>query len=133
MESHSEQYFNDLAEKVYKSTSIESPSLDFTARVMSRLEEQTAAAYRPLISKKGWIGIALVIAAIISYSIFGGVESSGILENVDYSIITNNKLTDALSAIQFSKTVIYCVAIFGVAWLFYVPLMKQHMERRLEF
>ena len=50
MESHSEQYFNDLAEKVYKSTSIESPSLDFTARVMSRLEEQTAAAYRPLIS-----------------------------------------------------------------------------------
>ena len=133
MESHSEQHFNDLAKKVYKSTSIESPSLDFTSKVMAKLEGQTSTAFQPLISKKGWFGIAAVIIGVITFSFFGNVQGLSFLENVDLSILSNNKVSDTLSSIQLSQTLVYCVAIFGAAWLFYVPLMKNMVDKRLQF
>lgn len=133
MESHSEQHFDNLAKKVIKSTKLESPSLDFTANVMASLEGGKSIAYQPLITKKGWLAIAIIILGIVAYPLFGNVEGTGLLENVDYSIISNNVITDALGGIAFSKTLMYCIVILGAFWFIQVQMMKHQIEKRLEF
>ena len=90
-------------------------------------------AYKPLISKHGWFGIIAILVGISLYMILGNVESLSMLESVDYSVISNNKVTDALSSIKFSKTLMYAVGFFGLVFLIQIPLMKHHMNKRLEF
>ena len=97
MKEHTEQHLDDLAKKVMKSSSIKSPSLDFTANVMKQVEHVSigeTVTYKPLISKYGWFGIIAILIGVSIYVMFGNVESSSMLEAIDYSIISNNKVTE---------------------------------------
>jgi hypothetical protein len=136
MKEHTEQHLDNLAKKAMKSSQLKSPSLDFTSKVMEQIEHVTigeTAAYKPLISKYGWFGIIAILVGISLYMILGNVESLSMLESVDYSVISNNKVTDALSGITFSKTLMYAIGFFGLVFFIQIPLMKHHMNRRLEF
>ena len=99
MQDHLEQRLDKLAKKVIKSAKLESPSLDFTANVMQEIEASQVShitVYKPLISKRAWFVIAILIIGGLAYSIFGGLQSSPLLENVDLSIISNNQVTNTL-------------------------------------
>ena len=136
MKEHTEQHLDNLAKKAMKSSHLKSPSLDFTSKVMEQIEHVTigeTVAYKPLISKYGWFGIIAILVGISLYMILGNVESLSMLESVDYSVISNNKVTDALSGITFSKTLMYAIGFFGLVFFIQIPLMKHHMNRRLEF
>lgn len=58
MEPHTEQHLDKLVERVIKSSPLESPSKDFTANIMSKIETAsvgTSTVYKPLISKAGLV------------------------------------------------------------------------------
>ena len=133
MESHSEQHFDDLAKKVYKSTQIETPSFDFTSKVMAKLESETVITYKPLISKIGWLVIVAIITGISIYIFNTSTGESSFLNEVDYSVLTNNKVTSLLSSVTFSKTLMYAVLFLGLAWFVQVKMINQFVEKRLEF
>ena len=64
MQDHLEQRLDKLAKKVIKSSKLESPSLDFTANVMQEIEASQVShitVYKPLISKRAWFVIAILI------------------------------------------------------------------------
>jgi len=136
MKAHTEQYLDSLAKKAMRSSSLESPSVDFTANLMKQIEQVSigeSITYKPLISKYGWFGIIAILIGLSLYMIFGNVESLSMLEAVDYSVISNNKVTDALSGIKFSKTLMYAIGFFGLVFFVQIPLMKHVMNKRLEF
>ena len=136
MKEHTEQHLDSLSKKVMQSSGLETPSTDFTANIMSKIETvsiENVTTYKPLISKIGWFGIFTVIAGIIGYTVFGNVESSPWIESIDYSVISNNRVTDAISGITVSKILMYAIVFFGVAWFIQIPLMKYHFNKRLEY
>ena len=64
MKAHSEQHLDDLAKKVMTSAPLETPSFNFTADVMAKLDAPQVSAittYKPLISKKAWIVIGIIM------------------------------------------------------------------------
>ncbi|MCH7525660.1 MAG: hypothetical protein IIC74_11880 [Bacteroidetes bacterium] len=137
MKEHTEQHLDKLAKKVIQLSSLESPSLDFTAKIMDKIEVSTASSitvYKPLISKRMWLLISILVIASLSYGIFSsGLENLGWFDKVDFSIISNNKVTEAISGITFSKTLIYAIVSFGLMMCVQIPYLKNYFDKRLEY
>jgi len=136
MKEHTEQHLDNLAKKAMISSGMKSPSVDFTANVMKEIEQVSvgkSVQYKPLITKYGWFGIIAVLIGASIYMTLGNVEGSTLLDTVDYSVISNNKVTSVLSGITFSKTVMYAIGFFGLVFFIQIPLMKHIMNKRLEY
>ena len=136
MQDHLEQRLDKLAKKVVKSSKLESPSMDFTANVMQQVEASQIShitVYKPLISKRAWFVIALLIIGGLSYSIFGGLQSTSLLESVDLSIISDNQVTNAISGITISKILAYVLGVGGLFWIAQISLTKHLLDKRLQF
>ena len=114
MQEHTEQHLDKLAKKVMQTSSLESPTKDFTASIMSQIEGVSLApstSYKPLISKLGWAAIVMILMGISSFVMFSNLESTSLLEKIDFSFISNNKVTNAVSGITFSKIIMYILKI----------------------
>jgi len=134
MKENTEQQLDKLAKKVMQSSSLESPSIDFTANIMAKVEASATSnitVYKPLISKRSWIIISILLIGSLFYSVLGNnFESSGWFNNVDFSIISNNKITEAISGITFSKTLMYAVGLCGLMFFIQIPMMKHYLDKR---
>lgn len=136
MQDHTEQHLDKLAKKVMQSSTLESPSLDFTANIMAKVKASGIShvtVYKPLISKRTWIIVAVLILGGLSYGIFGNIEGLGWVDKVDLSIISNNKVTDAISGFTMSKTLMYAIGVCGLVFFIQIPMMKYFMNKRLEY
>ena len=124
-----------LVDRSMKTQSLESPSSNFTEMVMNQvlaLEQSRATVYKPLISKPMWFAIFVVTLLVVAYIIFGLNNSeSGLLNFIDLSILTDNKLSTALSGFKVSKAVMYSVLLFGVMLFIQVPILKRYFDSRL--
>ena len=136
MQDHTEQHLDKLARKVMQSSSLESPSLDFTANIMAKVKASGIShitVYKPLISKSTWLIVAVLIFGGLSYGIFGDIEGLGWVDKVDLSVISNNKITEAISGITFSKTAMYAIGLCGLVFFIQIPMMKYYLNKRLEY
>ncbi|WJJ96039.1 hypothetical protein [Algibacter luteus] len=131
MEEKETKYLEDLLRKVIGETTIESPSLDFTNAVITRINElhkSEVTVYKPLISKMAWILIALVV---VSYIIFfaSKTESSNWLTSVDFKILSK---INVLSDVTLSKTFTYAILFLALMFCIQIPLIKNHVNKRYE-
>lgn len=136
MKEHTEQHLDNLAKKTIKSSGIKSPSIDFTANVMKKIEHVSigeTVKYKPLITKYGWFTIIAILTGVSIYVMFNNTGSSPIIDVVDYSVISNNKVTNILSGITFSKTLMYAIGFFGLVFFIQIPLMKHYLNKQLNF
>lgn len=136
MKKHTEQHLDKLAKKAITSSGIKSPSVDFTANVMKQVETisiGSSVVYRPLITKYGWFAIIAILIGVSIYVMFNNTGNSTLLDVVDYSVISNNKVTNALSGITFSKTLMYAIGFFGLVFFIQIPLMKYYLNKQLNF
>ena len=137
MKEHTEQQLDKLAKKAMQSSLLESPSLDFTANIMAKVKDLAIShitVYKPLISKRSWLLISILVIGSLSYAILGnGFESLGWFDNIDYSIISNNKVIEAISGITFSKTLMYAVGLCGLLFFVQIPMMKHYFDKQLEY
>ena len=65
---------DNFVDKVVKDSSLESPSLDFTNKIMSQINATTQSEitiYKPLISKRAWFIIGALIVGGLTYLMFG--------------------------------------------------------------
>jgi len=136
MKENADKYLDHLAKKVFDKDSIESPSFDFTNTVMSQvnaLKESKLTAYTPLISKTSWIFISIGFIALITYLYFGiETESSSWFSAIDFSVLTNNKVTNAISGFAISKTFMYAIVFFGLMLFVQIPLLKHNYNKQFE-
>jgi len=136
MQEHTEQHLDKLTKKLIQSSSLESPSQGFTANVMYQIESlniSRTTTYKPLISKVGWAAIITILVGISAYVMLTNVESISWFDKVDLSILSNNKLTNTISGITFSRVMIYSIVMFGLLWFVQIQLVKKQLERQLKF
>ncbi len=86
-----EKKLDEFTQKIFSETSLETPSLNFTDKVMANLPEIHSAKtiktnsvkkikYEPLISKSGWIMIAAFVAILLISAYFSSaVNASGVM------------------------------------------------------
>lgn len=136
MKEHTDKYLDDLIKKVIKETPIEQTSFNFTETVMSQvgaLSTSSVTTYKPLISKKAWVFIAVVFLLTIVYLFFENNHStSPWLNALDLSVLSDNKVTKALSNFSISNTLMYAIGFFGLMVCIQVTLLKQHFDKRFE-
>ncbi|MFI1745753.1 hypothetical protein [Thalassobellus sediminis] len=130
-----DKHLENLTKKVMKDTGLESTSFDFTTSVMSQVEalNSSATVYKPLISKTGWSFIIALILALTLYLMLGvETESSSIFSSIDFSIFSNNKITNTLTSYRMPKTFMYAIVLFGVMLCIQIPLLKNYFDKRYE-
>ena len=124
-----------LVDKMMKSSALESPSVDFTSQILSKIEtlqQSKSTVYQPLISKRVWAIIAGVCAVFVVY-LFNttSTESSSWFATIDFSKFTNNRVSESLSDYTFSKTMMYAIILLSVMVFIQIPLLKNYFEKRL--
>lgn len=136
MQEHTEQQLDKLARKMIVSSKHVSPSMDFTANVMKSIEQVNIGetlVYKPLISKKGWLGILIVTIGLTAFLFLGNIEGVSWFDKLDLSVISNNKFQNLMSGIVISKTLTYAIGLCGILFFVQIPLMKYLMNKRLGY
>lgn len=131
----------ELVDKMMRSSRLETPSFNFTDVVMQHIvaaSENKVTAYKPLISKTVWGFILAGFISIVIYAVFAAqTEPTGWLDAVNFSLLSNNKISQILSNfklqnITISKTVVYAFGFFLVMFCAQIPILKHHLNQRFE-
>jgi hypothetical protein len=104
MKNKEDKNLENLVEKMMKENSLETPSFDFTSKVMSdvfSLEKKKSFSYKPVISKRGWLIIFAAIGSLITWIIFN-VSENETSSNFDFSFLNAEKIFKIFSGFQFS-------------------------------
>lgn len=133
MDNKADKKIDEFTEKLLKNLSRESPSFDFTTKVMSQVDvasNATAVKYKPLISKRVWFVLAVLLSGIFSYLLFGNVqmENSLVFSNALDLLPEINSVT--LPNYQVSNVFLYGVLGFTFFVSIQVLLLKNHFNKR---
>jgi len=133
MKASEDKNLEKFVDKILKDAPLETPSFDFTAKVMSQVLSTSTSdvtVYKPLISKPVLIAILGSIIALIGYLISNGnPQSSRWFDVLDYDSLFNIRL---LSDVKFSKITMYAVVLSTVMLFVQIPLLKNYFDKRLE-
>ncbi len=122
-----------LVDKMMEEVPLESPSSNFTHLVMQEVAkvQQTAAAYKPLISKRT-IFIVLGALGVLGYYLFS--LNTGSNESIEAYIQpindAKNWISNALPTLQFSKTLSYIIGAIGAMVCFQTFMLKRYFNNR---
>lgn len=130
MKENVDKHLEHLADKVMKQSTLETPSFDFTSKVMSSIElanHSINTTYTPLISKPVW---ALIVAGFIGFvaSIFVMNKP----ETSNWFDFDNNQFSNILSGIQPSQIATYGIVLLGFMMLVQITFLKNYFNKRLE-
>ena len=123
----------DFAEKLLKTIGTESPSNDFVEDVMLSIraaESVTAAmAYKPIISKLGWLLIAGLIALIASLLLYGSSDFSNLFADVNIDVFSWMNSLELWNHIKISKLFTLSFVLFTALALFQFSMIKNYFYR----
>lgn len=134
MKENEDKNIEKLVGKIMTETPLESPSHDFTSRVMATvlsIEKSKATVYKPLISKTTWFLICgSFITAIVYFIINGGTQSED--QFWSFSISTKDFIKDLFNfhLTQFSGTTIMIIVLSTILIYVQITLLKIHLNNR---
>ncbi|OUL60152.1 hypothetical protein [Flavobacterium sp. AJR] len=130
----SDEYYENLVDKVMAESVLQKPSADFTSKIMSQIliaEKSKAIVYKPLISKSVWFVILVCLIAFVGYVIFGGNETKQ--NDLVVSDLLYSKIDNITPLFQFSKNTSYAVLIVALMALIQIPVLKNYYDKRYRF
>lgn len=134
MNDNTDKYLDNLSKKVIKSANIETPSFNFTDAVMSQVDtvNKSSTTYKPLISRMGWTVVFAVLLGIILCFVLGvETQTSSVLYELDFSVLSNNRITEAFTNFTLPKTLGYAIVFLGLMFCIQIPLLKHYFDNRI--
>lgn len=132
MNANENKHMDNLIRKVIEKAPLESPSFDFTAQIMAKLEnvkQSETTVYRPLISKAAWLAIFGAVATLIIYTL-NNLQPEATGSYIDFSFLANNKLVSTFGRMTFSNTVLYAFLSLSIMILIQVSVLKSYFNKR---
>jgi len=129
--NESDKNIENLIDKMMAENTLESPSIDFTSKIMSQVlvaEKSKIKAYKPLISKSAWIFIGFCLIALTAYSVYSGSNIS----NFEIVNLFSDKVSTLFSGIHFSKNILYSILIVPFMILIQIGLLKNYFNKKYE-
>ncbi|MFV0571451.1 MAG: hypothetical protein ACK5M1_03340 [Xanthomarina gelatinilytica] len=137
MKERENKQLEKLVEDVMKQSALESPSYNFTANVMQHItagSKSTTTVYKPLISKTGWIVLALCVLTVMIYMLLSGdSQNRGWFHSVDFSMLSSIKMPILVSGLNVSHTTLYALLFLGIMVCVQIPILKNYFDKRLSF
>lgn len=125
----SDKNIENLIDKMMATTTLESPSIDFTSKIMSQVlvgKESKVKIYKPLISKSMWFVIGFVfVALIVNASLFSESENT-----LEIDKLYTQRLLAFFSGIHLSKNIMYAVLIVSFMILIQIGLLKNYFDKK---
>ncbi|MDX6190567.1 hypothetical protein SGQ83_14490 [Flavobacterium sp. Fl-318] len=124
----SDKNIENLIDKMMAETTLESPSIDFTSKLMVQIlatEKSKVKAYAPLISKQIWFAIAAALITMTIYVVMTGGE-----KNTKIDALYAVNFADLLPAITISNNILYAFLVIPFMILIQIPLLKNYYERK---
>jgi len=130
---HDNEKLDAMLERLMRDEALESPSVNFTDKVMDKvyaIEASEVTVYKPLISRRIWLIIGLVLGALFTYILINGSTTENQWFNnfnrlnVDWSLVEGFDF-------QFSKTLSYAALLLALMVGVQVTVLKTYFDRRL--
>ena len=134
MKDNTEQNLEQLAQKVFKESMLDSPSVDFTANILGEIRRQEAKAttYKPLISKKAWWLIVIGVVTLFTILLLNNAGGDlGWFSSVNFDVVFDNRLTQIFSGMPFSSVTTFSVILLAVMIMIQVKMLKGYFNNRL--
>ena len=135
MKANDDKNLEEFIEKLMKDQTPESPSFDFTSKVMAQVLAQVLApqtssitTYKPLISKPVFIATISTVIALVIYCIGYGNPSSNY--SLPHFNIQVNPLLNLEEKVHFSNITTYTVVVTAVMLFIQISILKNHFDRR---
>lgn len=128
----------DAFAKKYMAELLENaPSSNFTANVMKSIEQLAYAkkplAYKPLISIKGWLLIAIAIAGLLFRSIKSTTSEWFALPKINFSFLEKIQVNHFIDQISISGITLSIVLIFGLMLSIQIFYLNGFYTRKFNF
>lgn len=124
-----------FAKKYVKEISTESPSLDFTANLMGKInqlqEAKSTIVYKPLISKKGWFVVFAAIIAVVFIPFQSKEEGLFTLPEFNLSFLDKLNFSGLFEGLQVSNSLLYLAITFLVLISIQILYLKGHFEKQI--
>ncbi len=133
MKEQEDRQLEHLVAKAIQKTTLETPSSQFTNKVMAAVNAQpqsVAIRYSPLIPKYIWIVIAALIVGFTTYLWFFVQPTPMAWPKLSFNFMDNNLISKGLAAITPSKITVYAVLLFAVMVCVQVPILKNYFDKR---
>lgn len=127
----SDKNIENIIDKMMAEGTLETPSFDFTSKVMAQVlatEKAKIKPYKPLISISTWIFIGVALALLVIYnSFFAGAEN-----NLEIEKSYSDKISAIVSGIHISKTLLYALLIVPFMILIQVGVLKNYFDKKYQ-
>jgi len=135
MKENEDKNIRQFVDRVMKETSLESPSYNFTSKVMANVlavNKSKATTYKPLISRKGWILIFAGIIAVLLYLLLSdSTQAASHSWLIDFSGKNFIPTLNSSNLFQFSQLTINVVVAATVLVFIQIILLKNYLNKRL--
>lgn len=132
MKNKDDKQIEKLVENLMAESTVESPSVDFTTRVMSAIsavEKSKNLVYKPLISKRIWFIIFAIIASVFGFLIFNTQPSSA-NSYFNFTVISFDKFLKPFSGLKFSTMTTNVLLAASVMLFIQIFLLKIYLNKR---
>lgn len=128
MDKEVDKKLDRLTGKLLKDFSRETPSFDFTTKVMSRVDGlSTSKVYEPLLSKKTWMILIVFVVGILAYAIFGNIQ----LENSWATFFKAESLPKlGLLDFKMSNVLVYSIVGFTFFTVIQIFILIHQFNKR---
>jgi hypothetical protein len=131
MKMEEDKYIEKLVDQIMKDQTLESPSFDFTSKLMAQIiaaKTNEVKVYKPLISKPVWIGIIGSIVLLFTYNmLYGNQPSNGLLAKLNFNSFYVLHLGEMF---HFSKVATYSVVLSTLLFFIQIPLLKNYFNSK---
>lgn len=120
-----------LAGKAMKGLPLETPSFDFTARVMAQtaaIPKKAVPAYVPLLPGYFWLLLAVAVAGLLVYAYFAEGMAAPVSEGTGLKALYDTALQDMTPTVKFSKTTMYAAIALLLAVLAQIPIVRSRFS-----
>lgn len=131
MNTKEDKHIEKLIDKMMKDQTLETPSFDFTSKVMNQVmasKKSQAFTYKPLISKKILFYILGSLAILIIYSLF--YDAPGSIKWIPHIDFIPMRMPQLTGKFEFSKVTTYSVVLTTLMLLIQIPLLKNYFDKK---
>ncbi|RYC50134.1 hypothetical protein [Flagellimonas olearia] len=133
MDEQQKKELETFVDKVMGETSLESPSPDFTEKLMAKIEaqsQQEVFVAQPLLPRKLLMFLFLGFVAGFIYLLmtYGLDPNQGWFKNIEWNLDFSNTWR-WMEGYTASKVTLYAVLLFGVLFFVQIPWLKRYLDQ----
>lgn len=123
--------FEDI-KRIVSEAGLESPSADFLQSVMIKVEEHSMATsrvkYSPLITKKGWLLLGVIVLGIVVSLLFFDGSGDSWLSAIAWPEFSLDTILGSKLSFQLYNTTIYGLVFLGALFAIQVIFLNQKIK-----